>query len=104
MDDRFKIKLKIDNEEYPLTILRKDEEDYRKAAKLIDYKLNKYRNTFPKLDAAKHWLMVALEFAYENVLLEKKNDTKPYLDKLSEMEKELDRCIEESENSKDNRV
>ncbi len=99
MDDRFKIKLKIDNEEYPLTILRSDEEDYRKAAKRIDYKLNKYRNTFPRLDATKHWLMVALELAYENVLLEKKNDTQPYFDRLSELEKEIDRHIGESEAS-----
>ncbi|HJC93357.1 MAG TPA: cell division protein ZapA [Candidatus Phocaeicola excrementigallinarum] len=100
MDDKFKIRLKIDNEEYPLTILRKDEEDYRKAAKLIDYKLNKYRITFPKLDAGKHWLMVAVELAYENVLLEKKNDTRPYFEKLSEMEEALDRCFEEETDEK----
>lgn len=98
MDDRFKIRLKVDNEEYPMTILRSEEEDYRAAARRIDNKLNKYRNVFPKLDAEKHWLMVAVELAYENVLLEKKNDTQPYLDKLKELEREIEKRIRSYEN------
>ncbi len=90
MDDKFKIRLKIDNEEYPMTIRRCEEEDYRAAARRIDSKLNKYRRVFPNLNAEKHWLMVAVELAYENVRLEKRNDTQPYIDKLRELSREVE--------------
>ena len=43
MDDMMKIHLLIDNERYPMTIRREDEQLYRDAAKQIDNKLNKYR-------------------------------------------------------------
>ena len=39
-----KIHLLIDNERYPMTIRREDEQLYRDAAKQIDNKLNKYRS------------------------------------------------------------
>ena len=47
MDDMMKIHLLIDNERYPMTIRREDEQLYRNAAKQIDNKLNKYRSRFP---------------------------------------------------------
>lgn len=90
MEEEFHIRLKIDNEEYPMTILRSEEEDYRAAARKIDRKLNKYRRVFPKISAEKHWLMVAVELAYENVRLEKRNDTQPYVDRLRKLSKEVE--------------
>ena len=39
MDDMMKIHLLIDNERYPMTIRREDEQLYRDAAKQIDNKL-----------------------------------------------------------------
>ena len=47
MDDMMKIHLLIDNERYPMTIRREDEQLYRDAAKQIDNKLNKYRSYYP---------------------------------------------------------
>ena len=38
MDDMMKIHLLIDNERYPMTIRREDEQLYRDAAKQIDNK------------------------------------------------------------------
>lgn len=46
MDDMMKIHLLIDNERYPMTIRREDEQLYRDAAKQIDNKLNKYRSYY----------------------------------------------------------
>ncbi len=93
MDDKLKIHLLIDNERYPLTIKREDEQLYRDAAKQIDNKLNKYRRTFPEFDSYKHWAMAALELAFENVSLKDKNDTEPYMQKIADLVKELDECI-----------
>ena len=66
MDDMMKIHLLIDNERYPMTIRREDEQLYRDAAKQIDNKLNKYRSYYPDFSPARHWAMAALELAFEN--------------------------------------
>ena len=67
MDDMMKIHLLIDNERYPMTIRREDEQLYRDAAKQIDNKLNKYRSYYPDFSPARHWAMAALELAFENI-------------------------------------
>ena len=88
-----KINLLIDCQLYPLNIHREDEILYREAAKLIDKTLNKYRKWMPDLDSNKHWAMAALELAFNNVSNKDKNDTKPYVEKLEELTKELDSFI-----------
>lgn len=93
MDDLFKIHLLIDNEKYPLTIARSEEERYRSAAKQINDKLTKYRNNFPNFTLEKHWAMAALELAFENQILKGKNDTKPYQNKINELTKEIEEAI-----------
>ena len=65
MDDMMKIHLLIDNERYPMTIRREDEQLYRDAAKQIDNKLNKYRSYYPDFSPARHWAMAALELTKE---------------------------------------
>ena len=66
MDDMMKIHLLIDNERYPMTIRREDEQLYRDAAKQIVNKLNKYRSYYPDFSPARHWVLAALELAFEN--------------------------------------
>ncbi|HJC97709.1 MULTISPECIES: cell division protein ZapA [Bacteroidaceae] len=92
-DDKFKIHLLIDNERYPLTILRKDEQLYRDAAKQIDYKLNKYRSMYPSFSAAKHWAMAALELSFENISMKDRNDTLPYTEKIRQLTEDVENCI-----------
>ena len=88
-----KIHLQIDCQQYPLNIRREDEQLYRDAAKLINTKLNKYRSHMPDMDSSRHWAMAAFEIAFENISIKDKNETKPYLDKLEELTKELDLYI-----------
>ena len=88
-----KINLLIDCQRYPLNIHREDEILYREAAKLIDKTFNKYRKWMPDLDSNNHWAMAALELAFNNVSNKDKNDTKPYVEKLEELTKELDSFI-----------
>lgn len=94
MDDKMmKINLLIDCQRYPLNIRREDEQLYRDAAKLIDKTLNKYRSWKPELGASNHWAMAALELAFNLMTMKDKNETKPYLEKLEELTKELDNYI-----------
>ena len=67
MDDMMKIHLLIDNERYPMTIRREDEQLYRDAAKQIDNKLNKYRSYYPDFSPARHWAMVYSIFIDANI-------------------------------------
>ena len=94
MDDKMmKINLLIDNLRYPLNSPRKEEERYRDAAKMINNTLNKYRSMWPELSANNHWAMAALEIAFNLTTNENRNDTKPYMEKLEELTKELDNYI-----------
>ena len=94
MDDTMmKINLLIDGQRYPLKIRREDEYLYRDAAKMIDSTLNKYRSMWPDLSTNNHWAMAALEIAFNLTTNENRNDTKPYLEKLEELTKELDNYI-----------
>ena len=76
MDDMMKIHLLIDNERYPMTIRREDEQLYRDAAKQIDNKLNKYRSRFPDFSPTRH---------------------APYQEKLKELTKEIEKQISNRE-------
>ena len=93
MEDKMKIHLLIDNERYPLTIFRKDEQLYRDAAKQIDYKLNKYRSMYPSFSATTHWAMAALELSFENISMKDRNDTQPYTEKIRQLMEDVETCI-----------
>ena len=87
-----KIHLLIDNERYPMTIRREDEQLYRDAAKL-----NKYRSYYPDFSPARHWAMAALELAFENISMKDRNNTAPYQEKLKELTKEIEKQISNRE-------
>ena len=94
MDDKMmRINLLIDCQRYPLNIRREDEQLYRDAAKLIDKTFNKYRSWKPEMGANNPWAMAALELAFNLMTMKDKNETKPYLEKLEELTKELDNYI-----------
>lgn len=97
MDGKKRFNLLIDNERYPVSIFPEEEEGYREAAKQINYKLNKYRSAFPEFTSIQHWKMVALDLAYENTSMKERNDTRPYMEKLKELNEDIDRCIKQSE-------
>ena len=99
MNDKMKIHLLIDNQKYPLTITREDEILYREAAKQIDNKLNKYRRLYPEFGSERYWAMAALELAFENISLRRRNDTAPYMEILKRLEDCVDDCIQ---NDKEN--
>ena len=88
-----KIHVLIDSVRYPLTIKRTDEFQYREAARLLNERLNVYRESYQDIGTIKQWAMTAYEFAFEAVNYKTKNDTKPYKDKLEELGKELDEYL-----------
>lgn len=88
-----KIHVLIDSVRYPMIIKRTDEFQYREAARLLNERLNVYRESYQDIGAIKQWAMTAYEFAFEAVTYKAKNETKPYKDKLEELGKQLDEYL-----------
>lgn len=88
-----KIQVLIDSQRYPMIIKRTDEFQYREASRLLNDRLNVYRESYPDMGIMKQWAMTAYEFAFEAVMYKDRNDTKPYRDKLEELGKELDKYL-----------
>ena len=61
--DRFTIQLNIANKLYPVTVNRENEAVYRKAAKLIQQKLDRYTSSFYAEDKQDYHAMVMLDLA-----------------------------------------
>ena len=89
-NEKMKIRLNIADGIYPMTINRKDEELYRKAATMINEKVNTYRERVPGGKREDYIVMVAYEFAFELANKRWENDTLPYQKKLEELTRELE--------------
>ena len=62
MDDKLSIRINIGDKYYPLRIERNEEEMIRKAADMINDKLNQYRSKYSERDMVDLLAMTALQF------------------------------------------
>ncbi|MCD8310326.1 MAG: cell division protein ZapA [Prevotellaceae bacterium] len=93
MDDKIKINLQMAGSSYPLTIDRKDEERVREAAKQVDLRFTAYREYYPEVSPERIMVMVAYQFALEDLKWEGRHDTTPYATKIKELTALLDTCF-----------
>lgn len=61
--DKFTIQLNIANKIYPITVNRENEALYRRAAKLIQQKIDRYSSSFYAEDKQDYHAMVMLDLA-----------------------------------------
>ena len=61
--EKFTIQLNIANKKYPITVDRSNEETYRKAAKIIQQKIDRYTRSFYAEDKQDYYAMVMLDLA-----------------------------------------
>jgi cell division protein ZapA len=73
MKEEISIKVNIADVVYPLKVVLDDEENVRKAAKLINEKVRLFRDDYPAADKVNLLSMVALQFATELLLYREKN-------------------------------
>ena len=99
MDDKLSIRINVADRYYPLKINREDEEDIRKAARMINEKVLQYKQKYVDKDTQDFLAMAALQYVIR--LLEHEN--KEESDDLSLSIKELTGNIESvlNEKSKD---
>lgn len=62
-DEKFNIQLRIANKTYLITVDRNNEETYRKAAKLIQQRIDRYTTEFFAEDKQDYYAMVMLDLA-----------------------------------------
>jgi len=87
--DEFEIKVTVAGRQYPVWLKRGDErQEYliRKAAKRIEQFEIAYRQKFVKsLENRDILAMAAIQIARDLVVLEDKNDTKPFTHKIKQL-------------------
>lgn len=94
MDGKFQIKLQIAGRYYPLVIERKDEERFRKAARLINEKVAQYKEKYRDKDVQDFLAMTSLQFVLKELDLKEKLENQPAINALRELTEELDGFVQ----------
>lgn len=93
INDKLVIQLMIGNQIYPISVKREQEELFRKAAKQINEKLNRYRVAYPNQGYEKYMSIALLDFAVKALQAESDNDTEPFNKCLSQLTSEIEETI-----------
>ena len=91
--DKLIIKLMIGNQLYPISVKREQEELFRKAAKDINEKLQRYQTTYPNQGYEKYMSIALLDFAVKVQQLESSNETAPYNQALGQLTLEIEQAL-----------
>jgi len=94
MEDKLSIRVNIADRYYPLKIERKDEERIRRAAKLINDRILQYKQKYLDKDVQDFLAMAALQYVIKLLECEENSDIDQMLEKLQEVDDELDRYIQ----------
>ncbi len=89
MDDKLSINVNVAERYYPLKIDRNDEEKIRKAAKLINEKVQQYKLRYNDKDVQDYLAMAALQFVIKLIECEEKSDTSELMSEMRELDEWL---------------
>jgi cell division protein ZapA len=89
MTNKLSININIDGRVYPLTILREEEEKYRKAAKIINDIILQYKKKYANHDAKDFLAMTAFQFVLKNLEMESTADESPFIEEVRELNEML---------------
>lgn len=95
MSDKFTIRIKIADSAHPLTIERKDEELYRKAAKMVDTRFADYKEKYKNVELNDNQFLsfVALEYAVKYLQLNENRNIDDLGDKIAEITHEIEEFL-----------
>ena len=95
MEDMLSIKVQIAERFYPLKIKRQDEEKIRKASKLINDKVLKYKQRYTDKDTQDFMAMAALQFVINLIDCEQQQNVVSLEEELGSLSSELDELLKE---------
>jgi cell division protein ZapA len=93
MEDKLSIKVNLVDRYYPLKIDRKDEEQIRRAAKLINERVLQYKQKYSDKDTQDFLAMAALQFVIKNLEFEDQISEQIWIDKLNEVNGDLENFL-----------
>lgn len=94
-DNDFRINIKIDGRNYPLTINRKDEERYRKAAKFVNETIIEFRKRFQHNDQQDIMAMTAFQVALNYGSLQERQDYSQFIDDIKDLNDDISDFLKE---------
>ena len=92
---KFRINIRIDGKNYPLTIDTEDEERYRLAAKRVDNIVRKYREQFGDQDSKDILAMAAFQIALSNAEVDQRNDKSLFIEELKNLNDDISDFLKE---------
>ena len=93
MDDMFSIRINVADRYYPLKIDRSDEEDIRKAAKMINDKVLQYKQKYVDKDIQDFLAMASLQYVIKMLELENKVESSDMTKSLDELVSMIDQVL-----------
>lgn len=94
-EDKLTINLNIVDRNYPLKIDRNEEENIRKAAKLINDRVLQYSKKYADKDTQDFLSMTTLQVVVKMNELEKNSNVSTVLDELNNLNKDLETYLSE---------
>ena len=93
MDDKFLIHVEIAGKSYGIRINRSEEQVAREAVRQIRMKMDQYRKKYSEVDVKD--LLATFQLSVENLILEDKNDTSPFTEKIQELTDKLESYLKD---------
>ena len=91
--EKFVIQLMIGKQIYPITVLRDQEEIYRKAASMINEKLSRYEQSYPNLGYERYTSVALLDFAVQVLQMQNLKDQTLYKETVERLAGELNELL-----------
>jgi cell division protein ZapA len=92
-DIKLSVRINVAERLYPLRIAMQDEERLRRAARMINEKLNQYKERYIDRDLQDALAITALQFVVRLVELEERKDVSPVINDLIKLDKELEEYL-----------
>ena len=96
ISDKIVIELMIGNQIHRISVPRDQEGFFRRAAKNINEKLQKYQTTYPNQGSEKYMSIALLDFAVKVLQIEDSNDTLPYTKAIALLTTEIESALGKS--------
>lgn len=93
-NEKIVIELIIGNQLHRISVPLEQEGFFRKAAKNINEKLQKYQTTYPNQGSEKYMSIALLDFAVKVLQIENNNDTHPYKKSIKKLSEEIEEALE----------
>lgn len=93
MDDKLSIRINVADRYYPLKIDRNDEEDIRRAAKMINEKVLQYKQKYVDKDIQDFLAMASLQYVIKMLELEKNSESNDISLSIKELSDEIDKVL-----------